>query len=52
MVVVAQRLERLPVEQEAAGSIPVDHPKKEGSLFQVSFSFFRWMGFSNPLNYQ
>ncbi len=26
MVVIAQRLERLPVEQEAAGSNPVGHP--------------------------
>ena len=27
LVAVAQRLERLPVEQEVAGSIPVSHPK-------------------------
>ncbi|KKU09494.1 MAG: hypothetical protein UX13_C0039G0014 [Candidatus Woesebacteria bacterium GW2011_GWB1_45_5] len=26
MVAVAQRLERLPVEQEVGGSIPLSHP--------------------------
>ncbi len=29
MVVIAQWLERLPVEQEVAGSTPVGHPKRK-----------------------